>query len=96
MLAAAAISCSQTIAELLPAATEAVLIAFRTGLRTMGVRDRIERTLADPSSWSILFSGIDEDKASIALEQFCKAKVSENIDPDERTKITLTETTFPI
>lgn len=84
LLAAAAIICSQTITKLLSAATKAVIIAFQTGLRTMGVRDRIERTLEDSSSWFTLLSGIDEGKASIALEQFCEAKVGKNLLPYEK------------
>lgn len=74
-LAAAAISTSTTVVELLPAAVEAVLIAFRTGLRSIEVRDDIERVSKDASHvWSVIV-GMEEDQAFRELSAFSAAKV---------------------
>lgn len=73
--AAAAISVSQTISELIPAAIEAVLVAFRTGLRSFEARNDIEhRSLASPV-WSMIV-GMQEEQACAALHAFSKTKVS--------------------
>ena len=74
-LAAAAISTSRSIFELVPAAIEAVLVAFRTGLRSVEVRQDIEPDAQDVSlSWSIIL-GIQEKQASRALQEHSKATV---------------------
>ncbi|KAL9126698.1 MAG: hypothetical protein Q9217_004295 [Psora testacea] len=74
LLAAAAISSSRAIADLLPAAIEAVLIAFRTGLRTMEVRDRICQRSATSPNWSVVVSGLEEKTAVSALKEFSRVK----------------------
>ncbi|KAL9102125.1 MAG: hypothetical protein Q9163_002686 [Psora crenata] len=74
LLAAAAISSSRAIADLLPAAIEAVLIAFRTGLRTMEVRDRICKRSTMSPNWSVVVSGLEEKAADAALKDFARAK----------------------
>ena len=75
-LAAAAISASATVFELLPAAVEAVLIAFRTGLRSVEVRNDIEQGSRGVSPvWSVIV-GMEEDTALKALNAFSRAKVS--------------------
>lgn len=74
-LAAAAICCSRNIAELLPAAIEAVLVAFRTGLRATEVRDRLELSDGASASWSIVVPGIQEGTASTVLTDFCRTRV---------------------
>ena len=72
--AAAAISTSQTISELLPAGIEAVLVAFRTGLRSWEARNDIEhRSVASPV-WSVSV-GTQEEQASAILDEFSKAEV---------------------
>ncbi len=74
-LAAAAISTSTTVVELLPAALEAVLIAFRTGLRSIEARDDVERSSQSASSvWSVIV-GMGEDQALKELDAFSAAKV---------------------
>lgn len=74
-LAAAAISTSPTVVELLPAAVEAVLIAFRIGLRSIEIRDDIERVSKNNSStWSVIVA-MEEDQASRELSAFSAAKV---------------------
>ena len=72
--AAAAISTSQTVAELLPAAIEAVLVAFRTGLRSFEARNDIEPCSVSPPVWSVIV-GVQEGQASALLDSFSRAKV---------------------
>ena len=74
-LAAAAVCCSRNIAELLPAAIEAVLVAFRTGLRATEVRDRLELSDGASATWSIVVPGIQEGAASTLLKDFCHNRV---------------------
>lgn len=53
--AAAAISTSQTLLELIPVAVETVLISLKLGLRSLVVRHDIEASVAgEPKSWSAL------------------------------------------
>ena len=74
--AAAAISTSQTLSELVPAGVEAVLVAFKTGLRSLEVRDDVETPIADASrSWSVVLS-IEEAQATKIVETFVSKKVS--------------------
>lgn len=73
--AAAAVSTSQTLSELVPAGVEAVLVAFRTGLRSLELRDDIEKPIPDVShSWSVVLR-IQEDQASKAIDAIISAKV---------------------
>ena len=74
-LTAAAISTSANVFELLPAAVEAVLIAFRIGLRSIEVRDEIERGSQGASPvWSVIV-GMQENQALQELDRFSAAKV---------------------
>ena len=73
--AAAAISTSQTLSELLPAAIEAVLAAFRTGLCSMEVRDDIDQMPQTTLPiWSVIV-GVPEQSACAALDAFAVEKV---------------------
>ena len=72
--AAAAISTSQTISELLPAGIEAVLVAFRTGLRSWEARNDIEHCSVTSPVWSVSV-GMQEEQASTSLKAFSKAEV---------------------
>ena len=72
--AAAAISTSQTVAELLPAAIEAVLVAFRTGLRSFEACNDIETRSVAPPVWSVII-GMQEEQASAILDAYSKANV---------------------
>ena len=75
-LAAAAISSCGSLSELLPAAVQTVLVAFRLGLCVVDVRDRLEQpSPGEPQSWSIVFPGLEPDRATTLLDAFCKAKV---------------------
>ncbi|KAF2790288.1 conidial yellow pigment biosynthesis polyketide synthase [Melanomma pulvis-pyrius CBS 109.77] len=69
LLSSAAISTSQTWAELFPAAIEVVLLAFRTGIRTTQVRNDIEQPSAGAQSWSMIVP-LTAQRASMALDAF--------------------------
>lgn len=53
-LAAAAVSCSRSVLELVPMAVDAVTVAFRTGVHVMDVAQRIEPSEASDRSWSLI------------------------------------------
>lgn len=73
--AAAAISTSQTLSELLPAAIEAVLTAFRAGLCSMNMRRNIDIEALDANpSWSLVV-GMDAESASVNLDSFSATNV---------------------
>ncbi|KAM3080309.1 hypothetical protein ACMFMG_005270 [Clarireedia jacksonii] len=68
--AASAISTSQTLQELIPAAIEAVLVSFRTGLRSLEIRNAIESSnIIESQSWSTIFSA-KEAEATKLIESF--------------------------
>ncbi|KFY41333.1 hypothetical protein V494_03051 [Pseudogymnoascus sp. VKM F-4513 (FW-928)] len=72
--AAAAISTSQTLAELIPAGVEAVLAAFRTALCSLVVRSNIEEPSNNThQSWSAVVN-IQEDEASELIKRFILEK----------------------
>ncbi|GAB7355309.1 hypothetical protein MBLNU459_g5843t1 [Dothideomycetes sp. NU459] len=74
LIAAAAVSTSRTIAELIPAAVEAVLIAFRSGLHAKDMSCNIVG-LEDSSteSWSAVV-GMQEKEVRTSIETFLQAK----------------------
>ncbi|KAI4223523.1 MAG: hypothetical protein LQ349_007414, partial [Xanthoria aureola] len=68
--AASAISASRTMTELVPAAVQAVLVAFRVGLHSLKMQRHIELWSDEGSrSWSQIFS-LSEAKAQEILRQF--------------------------
>ena len=72
--AAAAISTSQTISELIPAALEAFLVSFRTGLASMEARDDIDPNSQEAAPiWSMIV-GLKEHDAQSALSAFIAQK----------------------
>ena len=74
--AAAAISTSQTLSELVAAGVEAVLVAFRTGLCSLELRNDIERPIPEASrSWSAVV-GAQEPQVTEFIETISSAKVS--------------------
>ena len=80
-LAAAAISSSTSLSELLPAAVHTVQVAFRLGLCGQELRDRIHTP--DPSAgqeWSAVFFGLDEASAVAAIAEFSESKVLPQLD----------------
>ena len=75
-LAAAAISSSSSLSELLPIAVQTVLIAFRLGLCALAMRDRLETSAEDRSQpWSVVVGDIDTQAAVAAIKEFCEANV---------------------
>ncbi|KAL6716883.1 hypothetical protein ACLMJK_004795 [Lecanora helva] len=73
--AAAAISTSQTLSELVPAGIEAAIAAFRTGLRSLELGRDIEGDSAEtPQSWSGVVS-LKESQAKELIESFAVAKL---------------------
>jgi noranthrone synthase len=70
-LAAAAVSSSSSLSELLPLAVQTVLISLRLGLRTVTMRDRIETSSQHRSgSWSAAVVGMDSVTANAVIEKF--------------------------
>ena len=75
-LAAAAISSSTSLSELLPAAVHTVQVAFRLGLCGQELRARIYTP--DPSAgqeWSAVFFGLEEASAVASIDEFSESKV---------------------
>ena|SRR5438034_6025551 len=70
--AAAAISTCKSLSELLSVAVQTVRVAFRFGLCTSDVRDRIEQT---DGSWSIVVRDFMPDAASGVLDEFSQVNV---------------------
>lgn len=75
-LAAAAISSSSSLSELLPIAVQTVLIAFRLGLCALDMRDRLETSAEDRGQpWSVVVGDIDPQAAAAAIKEFCQTNV---------------------
>ncbi|KAJ6043159.1 type I iterative polyketide synthase [Penicillium canescens] len=72
--AAAAISCSRSLVELLPAAVQTVLVAFRTGLCAGRIGHCIEPTAIGSREWSMLISGMETQTTQDALREFSATK----------------------
>ncbi|RDW58256.1 hypothetical protein BP6252_13667 [Coleophoma cylindrospora] len=67
-LAAAAISCSHSMLDLVPLAVDAVVVAFRTGTQVSEVAHRVAGRPAAGQSWSMIVAGASSDAA---VHQFC-------------------------
>ena len=76
LLAAAAISSARTAAELLPAAVEAVLVAFRVGICASGVRNRLAQGSSASACWSVVIPSLSGESASSLLNEFSESQVS--------------------
>lgn len=81
LLTATAVSCCQTITDLIPLAAHTVLVALRTGLCVSEVRDRIEPPSGSSSAWSALIPGLAGDTAASVLTRFNEDKVQLNCYP---------------
>lgn len=79
LLSSAAVSCSNNVGELLPAAVEAVVVALRLGLCVLKVRELVSSDQASSTSWSVLISGISEKDASQLIGEFTAERVSQLI-----------------
>jgi hypothetical protein len=75
MLAAVAVSCCQSLSDLIPLAVETVKIAFRTGVCVTEVRCRVELGQDSTSSWSAMVPGLTGEAAVLSLEKFGEEKV---------------------
>ncbi|KAJ9640320.1 hypothetical protein H2199_005859 [Coniosporium tulheliwenetii] len=75
-LAAAAISSCSSLSELLPAAVQTVLVAFRLGLCVVDMRDRIEAPSKNTSQeWSVVIFDLEPKAATNAISEFCQTNV---------------------
>lgn len=72
--AAAAISTSRTLTELVPAAVEACLAALQTAVRALTLRDDLIGPEEEHKEWSVLV-GIDESAAEELVQRFNAEKV---------------------
>lgn len=72
-LAAAAVSCCNTVSELLPVAVQTVLVALRTGICAVNAAKAV-----DPSEgkWSIVLHGLSQREVSDRLQEFSHSRVS--------------------
>ena len=75
-LAAAAVSCSSSLSELLPIAVQTVLLAFRLGLCVTETRNRLETSTYNRTHpWSAVVSNLDHQAAEAAIELFAQSNV---------------------
>ncbi|KAM0813241.1 putative Polyketide synthase [Seiridium cardinale] len=75
-LAAAAISSSSSLSDLLPLAVQTVLVAFRLGLRALELRDRLELSVEHRDQpWSAVVAGLAPKVAAEAIREFCAENV---------------------
>jgi hypothetical protein len=72
-LAAAAVSCSGSVLDLIPIAVDAVRVAFRTGAHVADVASRLESTERADRSWLLGIPGLDSVEE--ALKIFCENTV---------------------
>ncbi|KAM4057347.1 starter unit:ACP transacylase in aflatoxin biosynthesis domain-containing protein [Hirsutella rhossiliensis] len=68
-LAAAAVSCSRNLLELVPMAVDAVTVAFRIGMQVADVAQRVSPSHDADQSWSIIVPGA---ASSEAVSKFCE------------------------
>ncbi|CAI7653448.1 unnamed protein product [Penicillium manginii] len=73
-LAAAAVSSSSTVGELISAGVETVVLALRLGMCVSKVRGLVEAAKSPSPSWSVLVSGIREQEGQKLIEVFGQAK----------------------
>ncbi|TVY82050.1 Non-reducing polyketide synthase [Lachnellula suecica] len=74
-LAAAAISCSQSLSDLLPAAISVISIAFRAGLLASDVGARVvPSTENTEASWGMIYPGLSLEKANAAIKVFSESQ----------------------
>lgn len=76
LFTAAAVSCSQTLPQLLNVSIELLNVAFNVSVAVSDARNEIEPGDDKPQSWSSVVSGISKDAASTAIDEFHCAAVS--------------------
>lgn len=77
LLAATAISASQSLVDIVPFALKTVQVAFRIGAKVFKATQRLS-TSGDgnaPRSWSTLVIGVQKEAAAHELERFNHSKV---------------------
>jgi hypothetical protein len=72
-LAAAAVSCSRSILDLVPLAIHSIVVAFRVGLLVTDCARRLTLPLENDQSWSII---VPRSTAAEAVDHFCSQTVS--------------------
>ncbi|KAF2168849.1 hypothetical protein M409DRAFT_20864 [Zasmidium cellare ATCC 36951] len=72
-LAAAAVSASRNLLELVPTATEALLVAFRIGMRTSQLASSIAGSSED-GKWSMIVPSSSKDELSLQIARFVEQK----------------------
>jgi iterative type I PKS product template protein len=70
LLAASVVASARSLSELVPLATEAVRIAFRTGTCVGAAKGALEGATNTKDSWSTIVTGISEKDAKSALATF--------------------------
>lgn len=76
-LAAAAISSSTSVTNLLPAAVHSVMVSFRTGQCALEVGQNVVAAAGGAvSEWSVMFLGMTAEAAREAVEAFPHTEVS--------------------
>ncbi|KAH8432989.1 polyketide synthase alb1 [Aspergillus melleus] len=66
-LAAAAVSCCNTVSELLPVAVQTVVVALRTGLCALNAAKAVDQS---EENWSIVLVGLSQQEVSDRLQEF--------------------------
>lgn len=74
LLAAAAVSCSQNIVDLLSLGPEFVVLAFRLGLLVQAKTNSVAPSLDKSASYSFVVGGIDKDSASRLIDEYCQSE----------------------
>ena len=71
-LAAAAVCCSTSFSNLLPAAVQSVVLSFQTGMKSAEVASSVVSSRGFLDDWSLLVSRITHDEANHMIEDFAK------------------------
>lgn len=75
LLAAAVVSSSQNLVDLLPAAVEVVKVAYRVGSLVSEVGEQVEQLSTHSPSWSVVLPGLLEEELANNLKVFHEQKV---------------------
>jgi len=76
LFAAAAVASTPSLSTLVPVAVQTVLMAFRTGRHVATLAERLCPPGEQSESWTLVFPGLKEDEARIALDKFHGHNVS--------------------
>ena len=75
LLAAAVVSSSRNLVDLLPAAVEVVKVAYRIGSLVSEVAEQVEQLSIHSPSWSVVLPGLAEQELANDLKVFHEQKV---------------------